>query len=84
MLSKRKRQANRRNAIRSSDPHNVKDKTVVRHNALKRAIFAKEVVITTGDGAEDPQESQGLQARHIDDLQPVGAVEELRVDRLDR
>ncbi len=59
-VSQRQMEANRRNAISSTGPRTVEGKARSSRNALKHGIFAQEVVIRDGDGAEDPAEFEAL------------------------
>lgn len=63
-------------------PKTPEGKAIVKFNALKHGLLAKEVVITTGDGAEDSREFDSLVSKLIAELKPVGIVEELLVDKL--
>ena len=82
MVSDRRLAANRSNALRSTGPKTPQGKAAVRHNALKHALLAKEVVITTGDGREDPDEFSRLHAALTEDLQPVGLLEDMLVEKI--
>ena len=75
-------EANRRNALRSTGPRSAEGKAIVHHNALKHGLLAREVIITRGDGREDPRDFQGLQARLRSELQPVGVLEEMLVEKI--
>jgi hypothetical protein len=81
-VSDRKLQANRRNALRSTGPKTVRGKRNAARNAVKHGVLAREVVITAGDGKENPEEFQTLVASLWKSYQPVGAVEELLVQTI--
>ena len=53
--SEKKIEANRRNALRSTGPTTDKGKTAASRNAIKHGLLAREVVITAGDGEENPE-----------------------------
>jgi len=82
MASERKLAANRRNARRSTGPRTPAGKAAVRYNALQHGLLAQEVVITTGDGREDPEEFRCLHSAFVDDLQPVGPLEHMLVEKI--
>ncbi len=82
MVSERKLAANRRNAQRSTGPKTPAGKAAVRYNALQHGLLAQEVVITAGDGREDPAELQRLLSALVEDLQPVGALEDLLLQKI--
>jgi hypothetical protein len=46
-------EANRKNSLKSTGPKTPQGKAVVRYNALKHGILAREAVITEGDGREE-------------------------------
>ena len=75
--SKRKVDANRRNARRSAGP---KDTSKTRYNARKHGLLSPAVLIDGGDLEENPRELEALFARLWDDRAPVGAMEEELVD----
>jgi len=82
MSSERKITANRRNAQRSTGPKTPEGKAAVRHNALKHGLLAKEVVITSAEGRENPAEFRDLLHALVEDLQPVGVSERFLVERI--
>lgn len=53
-VSERRTQTNRRNALRSTGPKTPREKRTVSRNAIKHVFLAREVVITAGDGEENP------------------------------
>ncbi len=77
VLSKRKREANQRNAQLAKGPH---DTSLTRLNALKHGILSEQVLIRTGEGKEDPAEFQQFGDAMREDLAPAGAMEELLVE----
>ncbi|MHC4509558.1 MAG: hypothetical protein ACYTAO_11460, partial [Planctomycetota bacterium] len=80
-VSRKQLKANIKNAqkggVKTAD-----GKAIVKYNALKHGLLTKEVVITVGDGAENPKEFQAL----VDDLQtqlaPSGTLEEMLVEKV--
>lgn len=81
-VSERRIQANRKNALRSTGPKTARGKQIVGRNAIKHGILAREVVITAGDGKENPEEFHDLVERLGEHYQPVGVVEELLVEKI--
>ena len=81
-VSERKIQANRRNALRSTGPTTARGKRNVSRNAIKHGIFAREVVITAGDGEESLKEFHDLAERLWEEYEPVGVVEESLVQTI--
>ena len=79
VVSKRKREANQRNAQLAKGPH---DTSLTRRNALKHGILSKQVLIRGGKGAEDPEEFQQFSDAMREDWAPVGITEELLVEDL--
>ena len=78
MASENQVAANRRNAAKSTGPKTAQGKQVVRMNALKHGLRAERVVIP----GEDPEEFEALFQGLQEDWQPVGARENLLVERL--
>ncbi len=79
MTSKKKLEANRRNAKSSTGP---RDTTTTRLNAMKHGILSKEALVVVGDGYEDQEVFEDLSSTLLRDIAPVGALEELLVDEL--
>jgi hypothetical protein len=80
-LSK-KAAANRRNAQFSTGPRTKEGKRRSRRNALKHGILASALLITEGEGAEDSAESDELLGGLHRDLEPVGTLEEMLVEKI--
>ena len=57
-------------------------KAIVKYNALKHGLLAKEVVITTGDGAENPEEFNALLEDLKTQLKPEGVLEEMLAEKI--
>jgi len=45
---------------------------VVKYNALKHGLLAKEVVVTVGEGKENPEEFNTLGISDIDNIRNIG------------
>jgi len=54
----------------------------VARNAIKHGFFAREVVITAGDGEENLEEFLALVERLCECYEPIGVVEEMLVQRI--
>src|SRR5215208_5294387 len=78
MTSDKKKEANRRNALKSTGPKTPEGKAAVRLNALRHGILAKETLLPEEDGEALSELGQTLRA----ELQPVGELENLLVDRI--
>jgi|SRR5271157_2549915 len=77
-----KLEANRRNAQLSTGPKTEQGKSRSRCNALKHGILSSALLITKGEGAEDPAEFDELLGALTRDLEPVGALEEILVHKI--
>jgi hypothetical protein len=76
--SARKAAANRQNALKSTGPKTPDGKAVVRLNALRHGLLAEEILLP-GEEEEALRElAEDLRA----ELQPVGELEALLVDRI--
>ena len=81
MTTKKQIEANRANA-KKGGVKTPEGKVIVKYNALKHGLLAKEVVITTGDGAENPEEFDQLLLNLQDHYKPQGVVEEMLVEKI--
>ena len=80
-VSEKQLQANRENA-RKGGVKTAEGKAIVKYNALKHGLLAKEAVITVGDGAENPEEFNALLADLKAQLSPEGVLEEMLVEKV--
>jgi hypothetical protein len=78
MTSEKKAQSNRRNALKSTGPRTPEGKAAVRLNALKHGLLSRETLLP----GEDEEALRELGERLRDELQPVGELENLLVDRI--
>jgi hypothetical protein len=78
MTSDRKAEANRENALKSTGPKTPEGKSAVRHNALKHGLFSEQVLLPGEDEDAFRELSEHLRA----ELQPVGYMESLLVERI--
>jgi hypothetical protein len=80
--SKKKIEANRRNAQRSTGPKTEQGKRAVSRNAVKHGLLVRETLIARGLGAENKEEFIQFLVAHHEEYQPVGIGEELLVQTI--
>ncbi len=80
-ISKKQLEANRKNAQKGG-VKTPEGKEVVKHNALKHGLLAKEVVITVGEDAECLEEFNALLGDLKTQLIPEGTLEEMLVEKI--
>jgi hypothetical protein len=80
-VSKKQLEANKRNAQKAG-VKTAEGKAIVKYNALKHGLLAKEVVITVGEGAENPEEFNALLEDLKTQLAPAGTLEEILVEKV--
>jgi hypothetical protein len=78
MASKKQIQANRQNALKSTGPKTPEGKTTARLNATKHGLLSQEVLLPGEDEAALKELDERLRA----ELQPVGEMESLLVERI--
>ncbi len=78
MTSAKKAEANRRNALKSTGPKTPEGKAAVRLNAMKHGLLSQDVLLP----GEDEAALKELGERLREELQPVGELESLLVDRV--
>jgi hypothetical protein len=78
VTSDKKAEANRRNAQKSTGPKTPEGKNAVRLNALRHGLLSEEVLLP----GEDPDVFGELGERLRAELEPVGELENLLVDRI--
>ncbi len=74
-ISQKQLEANKANSQKGG-VKTEEGKQIVKYNALKHGLLAKEVVITIGEGAEDPEEFSRLLVDLQEQLNPVGTLED--------
>lgn len=82
MSTRKQIEANRKNALVSTGPVTPEGKALVSQNAVKHGIFAKDMLITAGDGKENAQEYAELLDGLISSLHPSGQMECLLVEKI--
>ncbi|MFX0196163.1 MAG: hypothetical protein ACFFCW_08575 [Candidatus Hodarchaeota archaeon] len=80
-VSKKQLEANKKNAQKGG-VKTPEGKAIVKYNALKHGLLAKEAVITVGEGAESPEEFNAFLGDLKTQLNPVGALEEMLVEKV--
>jgi hypothetical protein len=80
-VSKKQLEANKKNAQKGG-VNTPEGKAIVKYNALKHGLLAKEVVITIGEGAENPEEFDALLEALQTQLVPAGTLEEMLVEKI--
>jgi hypothetical protein len=78
MTSEKQIRANRRNALKSTGPKTPEGKAAVRLNARTHGLLSREVLLP----GEDEEAFKGLAENLRAELQPVGELENLLVDRI--
>jgi len=80
-VSEKQLEANKQNAQKGG-VKTPEGKEIVKYNALKHGLLAKEVVIAIGEGAENPEEFNAFLADLGTQLQPQGTLEEMLVEKI--
>ena len=80
-VSQKQLEANRKNALEGG-VKTPDGKAIAKYNALKHGLLAREVVVTVGEGAEDPAEFAALSQELVSQFQPQGTVEEMLVEKI--
>lgn len=80
-ISEKQLEANCRNSQKGG-VKTQEGKDAIKYNALKHGLLAKEVVITVGDGAENPEEFNALLEALRIQLNPVGTLEEMLTEKI--
>src|SRR5215203_1567604 len=78
MTSAKKAEANRQNALKSTGPKTPEGKAAVRLNALRHGLLSREILLP----GEDEEALRELGERVRDELQPLGDLENLLVERI--
>ncbi|MGV8120692.1 MAG: hypothetical protein AB2L14_13110 [Candidatus Xenobiia bacterium LiM19] len=73
---------NRKNAQHSTGPRTQKGKKKVSRNALKHGLLAREVIVAGAGFGENKQEFKRLCLQLEKNLQPVGKMEDILVEKI--
>ncbi|MFC1765591.1 hypothetical protein ACFL6U_26395 [Planctomycetota bacterium] len=79
--SQKQLNANQKNA-KKGGVKTDEGKAISKFNALKHGLLSREIVITAGDGAENPEEFEALSKGMHDQLKPLGTMEEMLVEKI--
>ena len=82
MTTEKQTEANKQNALVSTGPMTDEGKAIVSQNAVKHGIFARDLIISSGDGKEDEQEYRELLDGLVVSLNPAGQMECLLVEKI--
>ena len=82
MTTEKQIEANKQNALVSTGPVTAEGKALVAQNAVKHGIFARDLIITSGDGKEDQQEYNELLDGLIASLNPKGQMECILIEKI--
>ena len=82
MTTKKQKEANQKNALLSTGPVSSEGKAVVALNAIRHAIFAKDLIVDTGLGKENAEEYHDLLNNLISCLNPNNQMEMLLVEKI--
>jgi len=82
MTTDKQIEANRENALVSTGPITEEGKAIVAKNAVKHSVFSQDLIISSGDGEEDPEEYQELLRNLIVSLIPQNQMEHLLVEKI--
>jgi len=80
-ISEKQLEANKVNAQKGG-VKTKEGKAIVKYNALKHGLLAKEAVITVGEGAENPEEFNACLNDLKAQLDPEGTLEEILVEKV--
>jgi hypothetical protein len=80
-ISEKQLEANRQNA-QLGGVKTPEGKEIVKYNALKHGLLAKEIFIPVGEGAENPEEFNALIEDLSTQFKPVGVLEEMLVEKI--
>ena len=72
--------ANQQNAKKSTGPRTPEGKAKSSQNALRHGILAESVVIPNCEQLESPEKFNALLSDLIEELNPVGTIEEMLVE----
>ena len=82
MTTEKQTEANQQNALVSTGPVTAEGKAIVSQNAVKHGIFARDLIIASGDGKEDEQEYRELFDGLVVSFNPAGQMECLLVEKI--
>ncbi len=81
-VSKRKREANRKNAKKSTGPKSKQGKEIASKNAVKHGLYSDDIVIKSNNFSEDADEYEELVSSLFNALLPVDKLQEHLVTKI--
>ena len=82
MTTEKQTEANKKNALLSTGAVTDEGKAIVAKNAVKHGVFASDLIISSGDGAENEEEYIELLYNLAKSLNPSGQMEHLLVEKI--
>ena len=82
MTTEKQIEANKKNALHSTGAVTDEGKAVVALNAIKHGVFARDLIISSGDGKENEGEYKQLFHNLIESLNPQNQLEHLLVEKI--
>ena len=82
MTTEKQTEANKKNALLSTGAVTEEGKAIVAKNAVKHGVFASDLIISSGDGAENEEEYTELLYNLTKSLNPSGQMEYLLVEKI--
>lgn len=82
MTTEKQIEANKKNALLSTGAVTEEGKAIVAKNAVKHGVFARDLIISSGDGRENEEEYRQLLHNLIESLNPQGQIEYLLVEKI--
>ena len=82
MTNEKQTEANKKNALLSTGAVTEEGKAIVAKNAVKHGVFASDLIISSGDGAENEEEYIELLYNLTKSLNPSGQMEHLLVEKI--
>lgn len=82
MTTEKQIEANKKNALLSTGAVTEEGKAIVAKNAVKHGVFARDLIISSGDGRENEEEYKQLLYNLIESLNPSGQMEHLLVEKI--
>jgi len=82
MTTDKQIEANKKNAVMSTGAITDEGKAIVAQNAVKHGVFARDLIISSGDGRENEEEYKQLLHNLTESLNPSGQMEHLLVEKI--
>lgn len=82
MSTQKQIETNQKNSLFSTGASTEEGKSIISKNAIKHGIFAKDLIISCGEGKENSEEYQELFDNLIRDLNPDGQLQWVLVEKI--